>query len=169
MTNDQIKEYALLYDISQPLSFEELPKTTSGNISYIIDTPNKQYVLRVLVRQGIESANNEHVIQALLDNAGVKAPLYIQSIRGNIVETINNTSIVISEFIPGSRQPEDTIELAKSMGSMLAKIHNILSTTHILFTEQQWFNPRNTKTQLERYTGPEKSSLQKKPKNILIS
>lgn len=170
MTNDQIKEYALLYDISQPFSFEKLPKTTSGNISYIIDTPNKQYVLRVLVRQGIESANNEHVIQALLDNAGVKAPLYIQSIRGNIVETINNTSIVISELISGSRQPEDTIELAKSMGSMLAKIHNILSTTHILFTEQQWFNPRNTKTQLERYTGPEKKFITEKTKkysNIL--
>jgi len=155
----QIKEYASRYSISQPLSFEELPATTSGNTSYIINTSDKSYVLRTLVRQSVENANDEHAIQILLDNARITVPLYIQSTESNIVETINNTSVVVSELIPGSRQPDDTLELAKNMGMSLAKIHDTLSTIHISFNEQQWFNPKNTKYQLKIYTGPEKEFI----------
>ena len=156
MTLEQIREYASLYNLPQPLSYKELPRATSGNTSYIIDTPDKQYVIRTLIRQSIDSANDEHTIQVLLENAGITTPLYIKSVNGNMAETINDTSIVVSELVPGSRQQHDTIELAKDMGATLAKIHDTLLTTHISFNGQQWFNPRNTELQLEKYVGPDK-------------
>lgn len=159
MTFDQIKEYILLYDTAQPLSYEELPETTSGNTSYIVGMLDKQYVLRTLVRQKPESVADEYAIQKRLENAGITTPIYIQSLNGSIVETINGTSVVVSELIPGSRQPVDTIKLAQNMGVTLAKMHDNLATIHISFNEQQWFNPRNTKSQLQMYTGPEKEYI----------
>ena len=159
MTLDQIKQFCSAYDLPPPVSFAELPKTTSGNTSYLINTVEKQYVLRLLIRQGIRSVNDEHTIQKSLNNSGITTPIYLISLNGNLAEKIDNNAAVISELIPGTRQPEDTIELAYDMAATLANIHSILSTTQISFNEQQWFNPINTTCQLKKYTGPNKSFI----------
>jgi Ser/Thr protein kinase RdoA (MazF antagonist) len=159
MTLGEIKQFCSIYDVPLPVSFKELPRTTSGNTSYVINTDDKKYVLRLLIRQGIDSVKDEHNIQRLLNNSGITTPIYIRSLKGNLAEQIGDNVAVISELIPGARQTEDTIELAYNMSATLAVIHNILSTTQVSFNEQQWFHPRNVSSQLQTYNGPDKSFI----------
>lgn len=153
---DQFRNFFQLYDLSVPVAYKELPKTTSGNTTYVVDTTRKQYVVRLLVRQGITSVKDELVIQGLLNNAGIITPLYKKSSNGNIAEPLGDALAVISDLILGARQSVDSLELAYDMAATLAKIHDTLSAIHVAFNEQQWFNPKNVGSQLEKYTGPDK-------------
>lgn len=172
MTLDQIKQYCSAYDLALPISYGELPKTTSGNTSYLINTIEKQYVLRLLIRQGLQSVQDEQVIQRLLNKSGIATPVYILSKNNNLAEPIGDNMAAISELIPGARQSEDTIKLAYNMAATLASIHSTLSTAHISFNEQQWFNFSNATVQLKKYTGPSKSfivEMTEKYKSILTT
>lgn len=60
---------------------------------------------------------------------GIITPVYIKSLDGNIVKLIDNTPAVVSELIPGERQPVDSLELAYDMAATIANIHDTLSTT----------------------------------------
>jgi Ser/Thr protein kinase RdoA (MazF antagonist) len=160
MTLEQIDDFLADFDIENSISFFQLPKTTSGNDSYVVTTENnEQYVLRTLVRQTSIGAENERTIQLALHSANITCPLYIISRHGTVTTTRNGVSVVVSRLVEGSRQSEDTIELAGNMASTLALIHDRLRDIHILPNEQQWFNITNVSSQLQYYTGPEKKYL----------
>ncbi len=147
------------YSVGEGTSYEKLPITTSGNISYMIVTQNGEYVLRTLVRQTRESASSEYEIQKRLNTQGIITPLYIQNNEGSVVTQVGNSCFALSTRILGSKQANDTIDLAKDMGRTLATIHNTLGDTKIPLNPQQWFNPRNISSQLESYTGPDKDFI----------
>ena len=149
------------YSVGEGVSYKELPITTSGNISYIIVTQNGVYVLRTLVRQTRESATSEYEIQMRLNTQGVTTPLYILNNKGSVVTEMGDSNFALSTRILGSKQANDTLDLAKDMGRTLAIIHKTLGDTEVPFNSQQWFNPRNISSQLESYRGPDKDFINK--------
>lgn len=163
MTLEQINIFIVNYNIGNAIFFKQLPKTTSGNDSFVVTTDDDlQYVLRTLIRQTAAGAESERQIQTALRSVNIACPLYIIANSGGVSTTINNTSVVVSRLVEGSRQPQDTIELAGNMGSTLALIHNSLQNVRILPNEQQWFNSTNAKHQLNSYAGPEKDYIHRK-------
>jgi len=163
MNLEQINVFLADYNIGNARLFKQLPKTTSGNDSFVVTTDdNMQYVLRKLVRQTDTGAENERQIQTALRSVNIVCPLYLTTNSGGVATTKNNTSVVVSRLVEGSRQPQDTIELAGNMGSTLALIHNSLQNIHISPNEQQWFNLTNAKHQLNSYAGPEKDYIRRK-------
>jgi len=159
MSLDYINAVLEQYSVEHASSFEELPQTTSRNTSYRVTTPSCEYVLRQLVRQSVAGATEELYIQTELNAHGIKTPLYLNTNSGGVAVTEGASHFVLSKLLPGSRQPEDTIELAKDMGATLARIHNALPDLRITFNRQQWFNYDNALYQLKQYDGPDKEFI----------
>lgn len=159
MNLDYINSILVHYSIPQAISFEELPKTTSGNTSFKVVTPSGDFVLRQLVRQSTVGAAEELNIQTKLNTHGIRTPFYLKTKSGEVVAKVEDGNFVLSELIHGSRQPEDTIDLARDMGATLAIIHSTLTDIQITFNRQQWFNFDNAMYQLKEYNGPDKEFI----------
>lgn len=161
MNLEKINRVLAYYAVSPAASFYELAKTTSGNMSYIVSTASGEYVVRTLVRQSPDGAVQESRIQHILNQNGISTPLFMQTTSGDIVCESDDAHFVLSKRIAGSRQSNDTLKLAGSMGSVLALMHNLLAEVRISFNRQQWFNPLNVQYQLQRYSGPDKAFIER--------
>lgn len=166
MTKDAISKLLAQYNLPVDYTIQTLPKTTSGNDSYVIETSQGKYVLRHLVRQSKSSAEQEYKIQECLSRHGITTPMYIRNSDGNLVSQFDGEFGVLSEFINGSRQKVDSLELAYNMGHTLAHIHKNLGDMPISFNREQWFNPQNADHQLSMYNGPEKDFILQHTKNL---
>jgi homoserine kinase type II len=162
MTLDKINDFITNYSLGNATEFNQLPLTTSGNISYQITTNDGYYVIRTLIRQSRAGAEDEYFIQRQLNAADINTPQYIKNKDDSIVSLLNGKPAVISKKLEGSRQADDTLNLAEDMGRTLAKIHLTLQNITIRPNQQQWFDPINTKKQLERYNGPDKNFIEQK-------
>lgn len=162
MNLEQLTHFASAFGIHYLGGFHQLPKTTSGNDSYVLVTVNNdRYVLRTLSRQSIIGATEERSLQLKLREAGVVCPVYMITSGGDIVVTIHDISAVMSQYIPGARQDVDTLQLAGAMASMLATIHTALTGIELTPNRQQWFNLENVDQELSVYTGPDLEFIRK--------
>jgi Ser/Thr protein kinase RdoA (MazF antagonist) len=159
MNLETINQVLENYLVGHAISYQELPITTSGNISYSVVTQDGEYVLRTLLRQTAESAISEYEVQKRLNAHDITTPLYIPNSKGEVVTKAGEFNFALSTRVPGLKQNDDTVDLARDMGRTLARIHDALDNDELTFNSQQWFNPRNISAQLESYTGPDKDFI----------
>lgn len=160
MNDSKVADILKQFGMRGVVSWKLLPPTTSGNDTYSVDLGDRGvYVLKTLVRQSRESAEAEYKIQQLLSEAGIVTPRYLPSIDNAITVEYSSVQYVLSPSIDGFRQDVDTLQLAKDMGCVLAKMHYAVKGIALLPNEQQWFNPRNVISQLKVYNGPDKEYI----------
>ncbi len=147
------------YSNEKIAAYTPLPKTTSGNDAYVINTSSHTYVLRILAHQGAGNPAEEYALQSALRAADIVTPLYKKNHASSVVTVSGGIACTVSDYIAGERLQRITAALAASMGETLAKVQAAMSGIELTPHALQWFDPANVAAQLEAYNGPRKRRI----------
>jgi Ser/Thr protein kinase RdoA (MazF antagonist) len=134
-----------------------------SNVTYDVTCASgERYIVRKLDTQAVSSVAAEALIQQTLVDRGLSSPVYLPSHTGDFVGRDGEHVFTVSRHVAGEHPAILTLELVRSFGETLARIHDALAPTLIDLPENrgQWLNPRNVAAEIDRCPAPERAELQ---------
>lgn len=107
-----------------------------GNRNYFTKTDNGEFVLRILGTQTLAGLENEISLESQLKKGGVLTIELVRGTEGNYFFDSDGQIVTCAKRIDGEHPEEVTVDLARKIGTTLAKFHR--SVTSIPFETPSW-------------------------------
>jgi Ser/Thr protein kinase RdoA (MazF antagonist) len=134
-----------------------------SNVTYAITCASgERYAVRKLDTQAASSVAAEALIQRTLIDHGLSSPVYLASHTGEFVGGDGQDVFTVSPHIAGEHPAGLSLELVRSFGETLARIHDALDPSLIPLPENrgQWLSPQNVAAEIARCPEPTRAELQ---------
>ena len=110
-----------------------------GNHNYYVQSDGVDYVIKFLVKQSVQSIENDRAIYDKLERVGIQSPKYLVGRTGKSVYQKDNLVAVVSKKIEGITPRVADEQLAYEIGKLLAQFHTQVQTLPIL--SPGWMQP----------------------------
>lgn len=152
----------------QPEKVDHFSQITIGvsNEAFLVTcVSGNRYVVRIIHLQTVESVRAEALIQQAMVRHGISTPVYLPLANGAFVGQGGSDTFTIAKYIDGQHPDHATLKLVRSLGEVMAKLHNVLDQDMIAisYNTGQWLNPRNVAIDIARC----KATIQKRLQSVI--